>query len=171
MRRHSTNPRGDAASPPPAARSRRPAAMFTFALACFVVALPGCLHATRTERFRSPAGEGALQRAAASVASHCGGVQQVDEALGLIHGRWQDAQHNIGFSWIFYRCVVTVLPERSDGSADVRVSMQSVLCGPIDSLDPAKKAAGCAPHPKVPSSVREHFERAVEGLREDIVRR
>jgi hypothetical protein len=150
-------------------RSNRLALVGLCAVVCALTT--GCLHSAQAERFRTPSGEGALQRAVASVASHCGGVQKVDPELGVIHGRWQDPKYNINFSKIFYRCIVTVLPNPSDESADVRISLQSVLCGPLDSLNPERSAEGCAPHPKVPTSALQHFERAVAGLREDVVRR
>lgn len=129
------------------------------------------MHRVEPHKFRTPRRAGAFQRSVAAVETHCNGVHQADAQAGLIHGNWRDADYNIGFAWVFYRCVAAVVDNPSDDSADVRVALQAVKCGPFDSRDPDRMATDCTPLEEVPGKVAESFARSSQGITEVVFQR
>ena len=129
-------------------------------------------------RFRTLAPSTAFERAVASVQTVCGGVHRADEKAGKIVSDWWDADFGQGIppKFIYVRYLVSVVPNRADDSADVRVEPQAVLCPLWASKEADKRVSDCGPLESqfgavVPSSVYEHHARVTRSIEEDVFRR
>ncbi len=123
--------------------------------------------------FRTLQPESAFDRAVASVEHHGRGVYQSDPQRGVVHSNWIDADFGMGIPprYLWYRYVVTVVPNRADASADVRLSLQAVSCGVFDSRAPDRMAKECGPPEHIPARVLREFERVKAELERDVFRR
>lgn len=132
----------------------------------------------RPARFRTLQTETAFDRAVRSVEANCGGVHRADAERGMVISAWWDPDVGQGIppKYIYVRYRVSVLPNTGDGSADVRVEPEAVLCSLFDSRDPDGRARECAPLDQqrgafVPDGIYEHHEKVVRAIQEDVFRR
>lgn len=136
--------------------------------------LTGCyVKRVDDHRFRTLQPQTAFVRAVAAVEQHCRGVHRADPETGVIIGNWIDANYGMGIppQFLWYRYRVTVVDNPADGSADVRLSLQAVYCGLLDSRHPDRRESDCNPPVHIPSEVREEFSVLQQRFQEDVFRR
>jgi hypothetical protein len=138
----------------------------------------GCLVPFKDKYFRTDQPEVAFQRATAATVAHCGGVLRADDKTGVITSQLRDAGIREGLvgGW-YYRCVVTVLPDSTDGSASVRVVLEPYRCGTIGGImalassDQDEIVRRCEAKTEVPDSLRQAFDRLADRIEQDVFRR
>lgn len=141
-----------------------------FALCALV--LSACAARQPTDvRFRTPAQETALRRAITAFEQVGNGVQKVDEEKGIVLSKWKDANHSLGADFLFYRYVAIVARNPADGTADVRLTLQTVRCSLLDTRDPDRMASECVEVDVVPDTVQESFQRTARSLQAEVAGR
>lgn len=146
----------------------------TVLLISAVVLGAGCA-TTRVQdaRFRTLQPSTAFDRAVAAMEQHANGVHQANAQTGVIVSKWIDPDFGWGIPprYLFYRYRATVVPNPADGSADVRLGVQAVYCGVLDSRDPDRMSSECGPPEHIPGSVVEQIARVQDDFKTDVFRR
>jgi hypothetical protein len=129
----------------------------------------GCAHRPVQDlRFKTPQHRTALQRAIEAFEQYGNGVHQVDEAAGVVRSKWKDAQYSVGLSYVFYRYVATVVPNPTEASAEVHLSLEAVSCSLRDTRDPDLMASECSATEAIPEPIQQRFQRTAETFELDL---
>jgi hypothetical protein len=138
-------------------------------LGCFL----SCAKRLPDERFRTLQAGTAFQRAKAALEGQGFPIHKADEATGVLQTQWRDANFRSGLPprAVHFRYLATVKPDATDQSADVRLAIQVVECGILDSSDPDRMGNECGKPWMTPDVVLESYEEVKRAFRDDVFRR
>ena len=127
--------------------------------------------------FRSNEPDGAMSRAQDAVAARCGSAERDGN---LVRSQWFRTTEHDDLTRVFERCVVSVTPEPSDGSVEVRVVFEQANCPRLklveggiqkSGIGPDEVAAKCRMRTSVSPEAAVSMRIVADHLQEDIFRR
>lgn len=145
-----------------------PASLRVSAAACAALTLASCTWEMEDLRFRTREPETAFERAVRSVEAHCWGVKLADAERGLIYSKWQAWPTGEGV--YLSRCLVVLVPQPEDRSADVRLTFAMKKCPLADLDDVEKLAETCTFTTIVPGTISDQLVPAGKRIETDLRR-